>query len=280
MDKKFPTAALASVIVGIALLVGIFFWLREPANDPKIEPELVRPSPTGTPEVPANIELEQKQGISETSNIAEKLQPTPPPLNESDPHIVAKMSQSAQWSNLAKMLTEEEIVRKTVRAVYGLSEGRIVREYRPIVSPKGKMQANKIGRQTDEEQELFRISRENYARYTPFISLFSLLNNETAAELYQLYLPLFEQAYGELGTEEGSFHSTLLKAIDVLLAAPEIDSAMLLIQPSVAFKFEDPELEKLPSAHKLMLRMGQENSEVLKLELKKFKAMIAELGRP
>ena len=163
------------------------------------------------------------------------------------------------------------MVRKLVRAIYGLSEGRIVREYRPIKSPPGTTVANKIGQQNEEQQELYRISRNNSARYTPYVSLFSLLNNEATLALYEFYRPLFEQAYEELGTGEGDFHSTLIKGIDVLLNAPEVDSAMLLVQPSVFYQFQDPTLEALPSAHKLMLRMGVENREALKLELKKLR---------
>jgi len=204
--------------------------------------------------------------------------PTPVPLDGSDTAIIASLQELAQGEELIKLVTDEEIARKIVRAVYGLSEGRVVREYRPLRSPSGKFLANKIGRQTMEnQQELYRISRDNYSRYASYVALFSVLNNDALMNFYAFYRPALEEAYGELGIGKGSFHSSLIKAIDVLLQAPDVDRAILLVRPSVKFKFNDPELENLPSAHKLMLRMGRENSEALKLELLAFRKHLLQL---
>lgn len=277
MKKAIPVFTIV-ILVGATCALGYFLWTQNAADsEPTIEafdiatPERViapeTPTPTPSPVISAAPQ------VSPTAEAAPAPAPTAPRLDGSDAHIIENLSALNYGAEVASMLTPEEVARKFVRAVYGLSEGRVVREYRPVVSPKGQFLAKKVGHQTaDSQQEVYRIERENDARYASYISMLSLINNEAFIKLYHFYLPTFEEAYQELGVGSGDFHSTLIRAIDVLLDAPVVNEAILLTQPSVMYKFSDPELERLPAAHKLMLRMGTENSEALKLELKKLKA--------
>ncbi|MFL0805408.1 MAG: DUF3014 domain-containing protein [Agarilytica sp.] len=280
MSKKVIIAVMAAVLISAGLYLLISQHLNRLSDTEQAT--LPIPSPTATAP-PKKVELIEETPAPKIANETYAPTPspvpseTPPPLNNSDEHLSSKLSALTNGPELVNLLSKEESIRKIVRAVYGLSEGRIVREYRPITSPKGLFEAYKIGQQTENtEQELFRISRANDARYSPYIALFSSLNTPALITLYGFYLPTFEAAYQELGIGHGDFHSTLLKAVDVLLDAPITQDAILLIQPSVMYKFADKKLEKLPSAHKLMLRMGQENREALKLELREFKARLIE----
>ncbi len=264
----------AAVVVLVVILGVVFFWPSkpEPAPTPVAIPTL-SPSIAPTPSLSPTATPTPYVATPTPTPV-----PTPPPLNNSDAQVKADLTKTPSGAELASMLTDEEVVRKVVRAVYGLSQGRIVRQYRPITSPKGQFVSQKIGQQTrDTEQELYRISRENYARYANYVSLFAALNTDALVSLYEFYLPTFESAYQELGIGQGNFHSTALKAIDVLLDTPTSQEAILLVQPSVMYQFADPSLEKLPQAHKLMLRMGQENSEALKLELETLKERLEKI---
>ncbi len=269
-NKQVLIGSILVVVIGIA--GAIYFWPNQ-SHSKKAPVALASatplPSPTATPNaLPLNTPAPQTPRPTATPSAA----PTPPPLNNSDASLTNDLANIPSGDELSSMLTNEEVIRKVVRAVYGLSQGRIVRQYRPITSPKGQFISQKIGQQTaDSQQELYRIARENYARYENYVSLFAAINSDALITLYRFYLPTFETAYQELGIGKGDFHSTALKAIDVLLDAPSPQEAVLLIQPSVAYTFADPALEKLPQAHKLMLRMGQENSEALKLELEALK---------
>ncbi|MFL0800487.1 MAG: DUF3014 domain-containing protein [Agarilytica sp.] len=278
MSKKISIAVFAMIVSA----AGLYLLFGQRLNNQSETKQAIAPIPTATatasPEILEPIEetpapkiTSQAYEPSPTPTPSE----TPPPLNQSDEHLSTKLKTFNNGSELVNLLSKEETIRKIVRAIYGLSEGRVVREYRPITSPKGIFSAYKIGQQTTEtEQELYRISRENDARYSPYISLFSSLNTPALITLYDFYLPTFEAAYQELGIGHGDFHSSLIKAVDVLLDAPISQDALLLIQPSVMYKFSNPSLEKLPSAHKLMLRMGAENREALKLELREFRARL------
>ncbi len=281
MSKKISIAVITIVLVGAGLYLFVSQYLNDPADTTT---HTIAPIPTATATVLPNaigpiVESRPQEIVAEAYEPTPTPMPseTPPPLNQSDEHLTTKLGSLNNGAELVSLLSKEESIRKIVRAIYGLSEGRVVREYRPISSPKGIFEAYKIGQQTEEtEQELYRISRENDTRYSPYISLFSSLNTPALMTLYGFYLPTFEAAYQELGIGHGDFHSTLVKAVDVLLDAPVSQEAILLIQPSVMYKFSNPTLEKLPSAHKLMLRMGQENREALKLELRELRARLVE----
>ncbi len=293
MNKKLPII----FAVFAALTAGLFFlWAKKPAPGSKTEPAapiaakqtptlektmLATPTPTTTVEVSdesANAVEAPAIGQPSAQPVAPPT-PTPPPLNKSDAHLKQAITQLNNGTELVSLLVDEEIVRKMVRAIYGISEGRVVQQFRPIRSPKGVFQAKPIGIKTTEDgQALYRMTRENEKRYSSFIAALSMVNNAAFEELYQFYLPTFDSAYAELGLNEGSFHSTLIKAINVILDAPPVDSALILVQPTVAYKYQDPELEKLSAVQKLLLRMGTENSEALKLELREIKQKLEALG--
>jgi len=50
-----------------------------------------------------------------------------------------------------------------------------------------------------------------------------------------------------------------LKALDILLTTPNPEQEPELILTSVQYQYLDPELEALPNAQKLVLRMGYDN---------------------
>ncbi|MFL0810445.1 MAG: DUF3014 domain-containing protein [Agarilytica sp.] len=296
-NKKTLTITLLIIasVFGIAVAGFILFASNENSRlPPKVVNETIPPpqlSPTPSQKnAISEIERLGPSSIknSEQSEAIEKepTKPQPPALNNSDAPFLNALAQMNHGSELASLFKNtnfqnEEIIRKIVRAVYGLSQGRVVRQYRPMISPKGEFLAKKIGQQIPNTgQELYRIDRENYARYENYISLLSAINGEAMVSLYRFYLPVFEQAYQELGLGEGSFHQSLLKAIDMLLTSPNGQDAHLLIQPSVFYKFSDGATEKLLPAQKLMIRMGQENRETLSLELKNLKQMLLTQGKP
>lgn len=274
MNKKNSIIVLSILLIGIAALVLLRDTFNKeevlkpiPLSIPTPEPRTT-PTPTPTP-----IPKQTTQVLA-----TPEPRPTAPPLNESDSHIQSRLGKVPKGTELLAFLTDEEIVRKVVRAVYGLSEGRIVKEYRPINSPKKRFSTIKIGQQTEgTQQELYRISQENYARYEKHIELLATVNSPQMITLYQFYRPTLEAAYQELGVRQENFHRSLIKAITLLLNTPESQDDLLLVRPSVMYKYSDPALEKLPSAHKLMLRMGEKNRAALKLELRVLKERLEQL---
>jgi hypothetical protein len=86
---------------------------------------------------------------------------------------------------------------------------------------------------------------------------------------------LFQSAYVELGYPNGYFNDRLVEVIDHLLAAPEANAPIRLVQPKVLYEFEDADLQALSSGRKAMLRLGPANEARVKAKLREFRARIA-----
>ena len=264
-----PLAKWGVVLVAAGAIAAIgYFMLRDkPATPHEFQ------SPVATqPDVIPNAAVAGKP-------IYEEPVPTPAPqplpeLDQSDIAVLAALK-DLNVNGLVEMIIPQEILRKFVRAVNVLDEGKVITEYRPVASPQGafaadsfnvKVGGGELGEQQDVEQ--FRVSPKNYLRYTLFVQVISALDSDAAVGLYKHYYPLLNRAHQELGMSKDNFHSVLIRAIDKVLSAPDANGDMILIHPKVYFEFADPALEKLPDAHKLMLRMGSDNAAKIKASLR------------
>jgi hypothetical protein len=66
-----------------------------------------------------------------------------------------------------------------------------------------------------------------------------------------------------------------VEAIDDMLAAPELEGPVALVQPKVMYKFADPELESLSAGRKIMIRIGTDNARRLKAKLREMRQVLA-----
>jgi len=271
--KKSSSATLMIVVaVVLALLAVAFFVWKEkqqaaestpvvaPVVAPAVEPVQSQPevAPMVTYEPPAPVVEEEPL----------------PALNESDKPLLDKIAGLGS-EGLLKLIIPPEVIRKFVIAVNGVSEGKIVTEYRPVVSPAPPFVIDTFTVVVDGEAvEQIRISPKNFDRYQTYVTALALMDPDAAVKLYQRFYPLLEEAFKELGLKKSNFHSVLIAAIDNLLAAPNIDGDVLLIQPKVFYQFADPALEAMPQTHKLMVRMGPENERSLKASLRQLRAKL------
>lgn len=263
--RAVKTVHIALVVVGILGLILLWLWPRS-TTGPTSEPIAIS-EPPATFE-PANEPLEtvraSESRIPEAEPPAAPAEPEPlPSLDESDPAVARSLEQH-QWTGLSGLLADDFIIRKTVRAVVAAANGEWVYQHRPIAPPASPFEAAKDG-------DTLRIAPANFARYEPYIDALVSVDAFTAAKMYTQYYPLFEEAYGELGLQQGNFHGAVLKALALVENAPAHDDAEL-IQPSVAYKFKNAEIEGLPQIQKLLIRMGPENQTRLQ-------AWLAELER-
>jgi hypothetical protein len=264
------------VAAGAIGTIGYLLMDEEVKRPPKLH-ELPSPAPlqpTATPEATT-------AGKPVYDEPAPMAVPQPlPDLDQSDAAVLAALK-GLNINGLVEMVIPQEILRKFVRAVDVLEEGKVITEYRPIASPQGafvadsfnvKVSGGELGEQQDVEQ--FRVSPKNYLRYTLLVQVISALDSDASIALYKRYYPLLNRAHQELGSGKGNFHSVLIRAIDKVLIAPDANGDMLLIHPKVYYEFADPALEKLPEAHKLMLRMGPDNAEKVKGSLRNIRVKL------
>ena len=92
------------------------------------------------------------------------------------------------------------------------------------------------------EDEAIYHDPDNYQRYAPIIDLVSSLDMVRLIEVYTYLYPLFQEAYEDLGYPDRYFNDRLIQMISILLQTPDIQGPVQLIQPSVYYKFADPQL--------------------------------------
>ena len=264
------------LIAGLVALVvlGVIVWIystREPALEPlpeqpipaKAEP--VAPAePVAVQESPPQVASVEEQTLEE-EEVVEPL----PNLDGSDAEVLSALSEISADSQWIKWLVPDELLRKSVRALENVNQGKLVNKYRPVTDLKKNFIAKKNGDQ-------YRMGEASFERYDSYVAAVTQLDTDALVALYRRYQPLLEEAHKELGTKDGNFHTSLLGAIDQLLAAPDVEGEIALVRPSVMYKFADPALEKLPEAQKLMLRMGSENATKVKASLKRLRRALAE----
>jgi hypothetical protein len=261
-QKKAGFALIAICILG---LIGFVAWnfFKETPSEPEIKQRpLVIPKPPAPSPKPTLDQPELETPSEATPEPAATPTAPLPSLNESDAALSSELGEI--HPDLLALLVSDELLRKFVRAVNGLSENKLVQTFRPIHSPQGRFAIEELGMDARLNTRLYRIDDANFDRYSIYITALQKLPPEQAVALYQRYYPLMQRAYEELGLREPSFHKVVLRAIANL--QEDVDgqhSGATLNQPAVMYEFLDEELENLSTCQKLKIRLGPENSKAL-----------------
>ena len=260
--------SLAAIVVCSYLLFNLFKDTTELALPNLIEQQETS-SVAAEEQAAALVDSAAKIIATATPDSAAKIiQPPLPELNDSDKEIRSAASQLNPALKWVAWITTDEAIRKFVVVIDNLATGEISRKYLPIPKPKDKFLSTQDGIKRY-------LDKASFERYSPYISLFEIIDNDMAGILYQRYSPLMEQAFSELGYTERNFHDTLMNAFEVLLSAPVVTDNIELIQPSVFYKYADPDLERAPAAHKQMIRMGPENTAKLQAKIRQLQAVLS-----
>lgn len=211
-----------------------------PAEDIPVEEEPAAPSPADDPETPAEPE-----------------EPPLPTPEESDPLVREQIVAAGAGDELAGFTEGENLVQRLVALVDGSSRGAMLRKILPMEAPDEAFPVEKQG------GELF-MSQAGYDRYDRYVDAVVALDTEAIVESFHELRPLYEQAYAQLGLEPDELDNAVIRTLDRIIAAPEVEDPIALEQKSVMYTFADPQLESLPAIQKQMLRMGPENTRRLK----------------
>jgi hypothetical protein len=283
-EQVDPNPILPKVLLAVGLLaiagLAYFLWQssqpdpsKKIAQAPPPAAVVVEPEPVIEPELEAPV-------VAETTEPEPKPDPLPA-LSNSDTYVINKLAELSAGDALVKLLIPDNLLLKSVRAVMALDEGLVVHDYRPAQSPAPAFKVSKINEPLDIDiGQRYTLSPENYQRYQPWVSVLSSIDKKTLASLYQRLSPLLEEAYQQHGIDRGNFHNVLLTAMDSLLAAPVMAEEIVLVQPKVFYQYQDPMLEKAPQAHRLLWRMGPENTKAIQASLRELKQELLALNIP
>jgi Protein of unknown function (DUF3014) len=194
-----------------------------------------------------------------------------PTLNQSDTAVKDSIVGVLGSKPVEQFLVQENIVRHLVVTIDNLPRKKVAVDLRPVKPTPG---ATAIANQGDTTT----LGAANYARYAPFIHLVETTDPKTLASVYFHLYPLFQQAYEDLGYPGKFFNDRLVEVIDHVLAAPEPQGPIELVQPKVFYQYADPKLEDLSAGQKLLIRMGPANERSLKAKLRDFRAELVQGG--
>jgi hypothetical protein len=255
---------IASLILGLLLvtLLVVYFWPQKPTPRPHVK-ELEKPHVApleNEPEVRHPLPPEEPMTSEEKEEAARPL----PGLAESDPYMKELLTSLFGQSATEKLLVPQEFIQRMVLIIDALPGKELPHQHLPVRSPPGKFQvAGEEGGKV--------IAMENFDRYTPYVRLAEAVPAEGLKTAYLKIYPLMEQAYRQLGHPKGYFHDRMIEVLDNLLATPEVNYPLPVVEHIKSYRYADPQLESLSAGQKVLLRMGPENSKRIKEVLRKLR---------
>jgi len=261
-DTFVRDVALAVVAVAVVAGIAWYFAFRREAPPPR-----PAPVPAATPAAPrAPPAVRHELPAPEA---AESL----PSLDNSDTllrHLLAGLLGRDLFDAL---VYPSGLVRRIVVMVDNLPQRTLPRSKLPLNAVPGGFKVSGAG-------DALAIDPANAARYAPYVRAIEAVDIGVLVGAYIRAYPLFQQAYRELGYPDKYFNDRLLEAIDDLLAAPEPDGPVRLLQPKVLYQYADSELEARSAGQRIMVRMGLDNERRAKARLKALRAAIVAASRP
>ncbi len=244
----FPVILAIVGVLAIAIMAVLFLVFRKPAQ-PAPTPVAVSTPPlvlaTPTPSVPV------------------------PPLEESDGFVRGIAESLSSHPQFAKWIARNGLVRTLTVVVDNVANGETPRPHLEFLAPKQRF---KVRRQSQRRAVP---DPAGFKGYDTFADVIGALDANAVAAAFRSVEPLFDEAYKELGHPEGGFRKGVARATQVLLAVPVLREDVALVPHAIAFRYEDPKLEKLNPAQKQFLRIGPRNVRIVQAKLKELQAALA-----
>jgi len=277
--------ALIAIVLVILLSAGGYYYYTKD-DSPKLIPNapIVLPEPpssepmtleTGTESETAPVENDTPAATTtETETAVTPTEPetpveTVPSLPESDAFVHQKALAMINNNVIGSSLVNQDLVRQFVVFVDNLAQGELTRKVSPVKGPEKLFTVSEITNKVY-------LNPESYHRYDAYATVLANMDEQALMHTYKQLTPLFDEAFAELGYSNAKFNDRMQQAIKIMLAAPIIEEPIELSSISVNYRFVDPNLEALPSAQKLLVRMGPENTRKVKAALRKLENQLAQ----
>lgn len=249
--------ALGGWVAALVILLGIAAALYSYMKQAPAPPSLASTAPAA--QAPAS-ETAVRHPIPKTLAEADSKEPLPA-LDRSDGALQATLAALVGPAPARELFRADETVRRFVVTIDNLPRKKLPAQLLPV-KPAGES----LLTSTDDNGVV--IAASNEARYAAYASLVTAVNPKQLVAAYVHFYPLFQEQYRELGYPYGAFNDRVIEAIDDLLAAPQLDGPVRLVQPKVLYEFADPQLEALSSGQKIMVRIGPFNERIVKAWLR------------
>ncbi|MDD9888811.1 MAG: DUF3014 domain-containing protein [Gammaproteobacteria bacterium] len=237
---------------------------------PQAEPPAVAVTDVEEVEVarpPEEIEVvEEEPAVVQEESATDVIQL--PTLNSSDSFVLDGLRAMQNGAALVELLARDQIVRKFVVFVENISRGEFPQTGLPYRALGQDMPVRNI------DENLFVMDESAHARFDHAVQTFVSMDTEVAMAFYRTLSPLFQQAYAEIGFRNVSFDDTLRAAINNVLRTTNMEGPYQLVRPSIMYLYADASIENLQEVHKQLIRIGPDNTILLKAKLREFVALL------
>lgn len=244
-----------SIPVVVLATAGLYVWLKGQIPEPEV---VELPAPPEEPAIRHPIE-EVRPPDAPAAAPTEPL----PALSQSD-GAMRKALTGLLGKKAVTFFYPENMIHRFVATVDNLPRQELSLRLMPV-KPVAKRPV------TTGKGEKLSLSPRNAARYLPYVRLLETAPVGALVAVYARFYPLFQEQYEKLGYPGKYFNDRLVEVIDHLLAAPEVQGPVRLVQPKVLYHFADPTLEQLSSGQKILVRMGENNAAKVKTKLREIR---------
>ena len=238
---------------------------------PQQEPPAVAVAEAEIATLPEEVALPQPESELETESLDEEEQVNVvelPSLTESDSFVFESLRTLQNGIALVDLLAEDQIVRKFVVFVENISREEFPQTGLPYRGLGQEMSVSEV------DENLFVMEQIAHSRFDQVVKTFVEIDIDAAMTIYRTLSPLFQQAYAEIGFRNVSFDDTLRSAINNVLRTTNMEGPYQLVKPSVMYLYADASIENLLEVHKQLLRIGPDNTSLLKAKLREFLVQI------
>ena len=238
---------------------------------PQQEPPVVAVAEAEIATLPEEVALPQPESELETESLDEEEQVNVvelPSLTESDSFVFESLRTLQNGIALVDLLAEDQIVRKFVVFVENISREEFPQTGLPYRGLGQEMSVSEV------DENLFVMEQIAHSRFDQVVKTFVEIDIDAAMTIYRTLSPLFQQAYAEIGFRNVSFDDTLRSAINNVLRTTNMEGPYQLVKPSVMYLYADASIENLLEVHKQLLRIGPDNTSLLKAKLREFLVQI------
>ena len=238
---------------------------------PQQEPPAVAVAEAEIATLPEEVALPEPESELETESLDEEEQVNVvelPSLTESDSFVFESLRTLQNGIALVDLLAEDQIVRKFVVFVENISREEFPQTGLPYRGLGQEMSVSEV------DENLFVMEQIAHSRFDQVVKTFVEIDIDAAMTIYRTLSPLFQQAYAEIGFRNVSFDDTLRSAINNVLRTTNMEGPYQLVKPSVMYLYADASIENLLEVHKQLLRIGPDNTSLLKAKLREFLVQI------
>lgn len=268
-----PSVPILAVIV-VVVALGVWVFFGRGAHEPQVAapPPVVQPAPVPEPEPEPVPDIPEPLPEPAAEAAAE---PEPPPqpamaLEDSDVPLREALVPVLDSELLAGGLAADNLIERGAAIIDGLSRGVFRHKLLPLAPPAGKFPVIGEGSQGVMDPA-------GYRRYDPYTRAIDALEIDSLVAVFHRFRPLLEEAYALLGYEAADFDNALIRGLDLIVDAPIVEGRIEVRRVEAVYKYEDPDLEQLPGLHRQMLRMGPDNTRILKAKARQLRdALLAQ----